>query len=150
MSHDDESMASRILTDLSRWPLAIVTFPDLVVTDEDVRSFVDEQRAMLHRKEPHVVITDARKARVISPAQRKMLVDWLTEAEPLNKRYTLAMSIVIDSAIVRGALTAVMWMKEPPVPIKTYGSLREAGDHVLGVLRARGIAMAGVDAGSLR
>ncbi len=133
-------MASLIRTDLSRWPLVLVTFPDAQASDDDVRQFIDDQRAMLHRKQLHGVVTDARHARVISPHQRRMMADWLTEAERLNRQYTVAMAVVSDSALVRGAMTAVTWMKEPPVPMKPFATLREGSEYVLEALRRRGVA----------
>ena len=137
-------MPSRIRTDLSRWPLALVTFPDAQVSDEDIRLFVEEQRAMLMRKELHGVVTDARHARVIGPHQRRVLADWLTEAEPLNRRYTVALAVISDNALVRGAMTAVTWMKEPPVPMKPFATLREGSQYVLESLRRRGASVDGV------
>jgi hypothetical protein len=43
----------------------------------------------------------------------------------LGKR-CVAQAIVMDSAIVRGAVTAVFWLQPPPWPIKTFASMEEA------------------------
>ena len=131
---------SGIRTDVSRWPLVVVTFPDRRVSDDEFRAFIDDQRAFVSRREPHVVIADVRHAKVISAAQRRPVAAWLAEAEPVSREFTLAMAIVVDNPMMRGGIAAVFWLKEPPVPTKAVGSMQEALDHVLGVLHEKGIA----------
>ena len=124
-------MPARFDTDNSRWPLVVVTIPDQDVTDDEVKRFIEGQRAQLARREKHVVLTDARRAKVLSPLQRQLFGAWLKEAEIGTKRYTVALAIVIDNALVRGALTAVLWVVEPACPTKMVGTLAEGAQWLL-------------------
>lgn len=128
-------MTSAIETDVSAFPIVVVRLPDRPVTDDDLRAFVADQRAMLGRRQRHAVIADASHARAISPVQRKILADWLEEAEPLNKKYTVCIAVVLDNALIRGAMTAVLWLKQPASPTKSFATLDEAAAWALEALR---------------
>lgn len=132
-------MAARFDTDNSRWPFVFVTIPDQDVSDDEVKRFIEGQRAQLARREKHVVLTDARRAKVLTPIQRKLFGAWLEEAADGTRRYTVALAIVIDNAPVRGALTAVLWVVEPKCPTKIVGTLGEGADFLLGEATRAGL-----------
>lgn len=118
--------ASSIVTDVRHFPLVLVTLPSKQVGDDDVSRFVNDQRALLARGERHYVVADATKSIAFSAPHRRRLADWLEESEPLAKELSIGMAIVIASPIIRGALTAVFWMKKPPMPTKLCATLDEA------------------------
>ena len=80
-------MSARFETDDSRFPLVVVTTLDQAVTDDELRRFIDGQRAQLARREKHLVPTDARRAKVFPPKQPHVFEKWLKEsAAPVSMR----------------------------------------------------------------
>jgi hypothetical protein len=50
-------------------------------------------------------------------------------AEPELERlspHAIAMAVLFRSALIRGALTAVNWIKPPPAPVKAFGSVADS------------------------
>ena len=132
-------MAARIETDTSRWPLVVVTLPGERVTLDEVNRFVQDQRDMLTRGEPHALLCDGRNTLVFPPDQRKVMADWLQEAEPMNRAHTVCLAIVLSNPLVRGALTAVMWLREPACETRTFATISEAEQWCLSRLRVAGV-----------
>jgi len=136
-------MPTTIVTDRRAMPLVMVTFPAHEVTDDDVRQFVEEQRALLHSGERYFSVTDASRAVALTARHRKTMGDWLGEAEELSKERVVGQAIVISNPIVRGALTAVFWIRKPAVPTKLFGDVGEAVAHAVEALRAEGFPITG-------
>ncbi|MCA9537138.1 MAG: hypothetical protein KC593_25825 [Myxococcales bacterium] len=118
-------MSTRFETDFTHYPLVVVTIPSQRVDDADVRAFIQGQRDMLARRSPHLLLCDARSGHVMPATQRKLFGDWLKEAEQATRKYTAGMAIVVDNGLIRGALTAVLWVVEPACPTKAVGTLDE-------------------------
>jgi len=119
-------MSGRFETDFSQDPFVSVTIPSQRVTDEEILRFIDGQRQMLARRTKHLVLCDARHGHVLPATQRKFFGDWLKESEAGTRRYVAGMAIVVDNALIRGALTAVLWVVEPACPTKIVGTIDEA------------------------
>lgn len=119
-------MSARFDTDTSQYPLVAVTIPSQRVTDAEIMRFVEGQRELLARRTKHLVLCDARNASVLPATQRKLFGDWLKEAEEGTRRYTAGMAVVVDNALIRGALTAVLWVVEPACPTKVVATVDDA------------------------
>lgn len=130
---------TRITTDLSAWPLVLVTMPPEAPTDTDVLRCIDDQRAMLQRREKHALLCDARHAIPMPATQRRLWAEWLAESEPLSKRYTIAMAVVASSSLIRGALTAVTWLRKPSVELVVHATMADGAAACLHALRAAGV-----------
>ena len=133
-------MSGTFNTDLSHYPVVVVTIPRLRVPDADVLAFIDGQREMLGRRTPHVLMCDARAGHVMPATQRKMFGDWLKEAEPATRRYTAGMAIIVDNGLIRGALTAVLWVVEPACPTKAVATWAEGAEFLEECGRKVGLA----------
>ncbi len=133
-------MSGTFNTDLNHYPVVVVTIPRQRVPDADVLSFIDGQREMLGRRTPHVLMCDAREGHVMPATQRKMFGDWLKEAEPATRRYTAGMAIIVDNSLIRGALTAVLWVVEPACPTKAVATWAEGADFLEECGRKVGLA----------
>lgn len=116
-------MSQHFKTDLSRYPLVVVTIPGQRVADEEVLAFIQGQRDMLARRSKHLILCDARNAHVMPATQRKLFGDWLSESAEASGRFSVGMAIVVDNALIRGALTAVLWVREPACPTKAVATL---------------------------
>lgn len=119
-------MSGRFETDFSQMPLVSVTIPGQRVTDEEILRFIEGQRQLLARRTKHLVLVDARNGHVLPATQRKLFGDWLKESEAGTRRYTSGMAIIVDNALVRGALTAVLWVVEPACPTKIVATVDDA------------------------
>lgn len=119
-------MHGRFETDLTHFPLVTVTIPGQRVTDEEILRFIDGQREMIGRRTKHLLLCDARAGHVAPATQRKMFGDWLKEAEEGTRRYTAGMAVVVDNSLIRGALTAVLWVVEPACPTKIVATMDDA------------------------
>jgi len=40
--------------------------------------------------------------------------------------HAIAIAVLFRSALIRGALTAVNWIKPPPAPVKAFGSVADS------------------------
>jgi hypothetical protein len=121
----EKAMSTRFETDFTHYPLVVVTIPSQRVDDAQVLAFIQGQRELLARRTPFLMLCDARRGQVLPATQRKLFGDWLKEAEQGTRQYTMGMAVVLDNAIIRGSLTAVLWFFEPPCPTKMVGSLEE-------------------------
>jgi hypothetical protein len=119
-------MSARFETDTSQYPLVAVTIPSQRVTDEEILRFIAGQREMLGRRTKHLVLCDARNGSVLPATQRKLFGDWLKESQEATRRYTAGMAVVVDNALIRGALTAVLWVVEPACPTKIVATVDDA------------------------
>lgn len=88
---------------------------------------------------------------VPSAPERKNLTEWLNSprVKEMGKRLCVATSVVIDNALMRGALTAVFWFWTPPAPVEIAANPGEALDYCLRALEQNDISLP-ESAGSFR
>lgn len=122
--------------DTGKFPFVFIRFAPENAMDDEVRWLIGEQRKMFERRQRFVMLVDASRPTASSPVQRRMYTNWMKESEPLSERYCAGMAIVIANPVMRGALQAVLWFFTPPVPVATFGTLREAAAHTAGWMRA--------------
>lgn len=118
-------MSSQFHTDFTHYPLVVVTTPKQRTSDEEVLKFIEGQRGLLARRTKHLALCDARSGHAMPATQRKIFGDWLRESADASRRYTMGMAIVVDNALIRGALTAVLWVVEPTCPTKAVSTLED-------------------------
>jgi hypothetical protein len=116
--------------DESRWPIVTLRF-SAESTDEEWRVLMDHVRACHRRGERFSVIADGTVMKGMPTAkQRKIGADlalWLRENAPKGARWPImAWGNVITSPLVRGALTAILWIDTPPHPQKVFATFAEA------------------------
>ena len=114
-----------IRTSLSDFPIVEVTI-DGRINEADFRIFADEQRALLARAKPYAQIADASRAEIVDPRVRKLMSDFLSETMAQASRLCLGTAVVVTSPLIRGGLTAVLWLVQTPYPIVAVGSRAEA------------------------
>jgi hypothetical protein len=75
--------------------------------------------------------------------ERKMLMDWVGSPRVLEyaSRLCVGAAAVVDGALMRGALTAVLWVWKPPFPLHAAGTAAEGIDHCLQRLVAAGVLL---------
>jgi hypothetical protein len=116
--------ASRIITDLSQWPVLLITAPPRI-SDEEMQRYIQESRAnRMQRREPHVLVLDVRHTERLPPTQRKLLTDSMSQDGDADR--CVAMAMVFDSPLLRGVLTAIFWVRKPKYPTRVFTSLPDA------------------------
>ena len=129
-----------VVFDEDAWPLLYVRFPPKGLSDESLEAFLARYTAYLNRQERFAAINDSRSLlKVINAKQRRRLVAWFDSVWNIAREYNVASAILLQSAAVRGALTAVFWMKPPPTPSKSFGSLVEAAPWLRERMQEAGI-----------
>jgi hypothetical protein len=89
--------------------------------DDASRAFA----AAFERGGPIVCIADVRRADH-DAVQRRLLGDWANHVKTSYGARVLAVVVVLDSALLRGALTALNWISPPTVPQPAAANVREA------------------------
>lgn len=117
-----------IVCNALHWPVVIVTW----VGDNDegaIRAFFewnDEVVVRARERGGYLMISDADGAEG-PPVMMRRLVAELTDAiAPDAKELSLGNYIVLSSALLRGALTAMQWISRDKWATKQVGSMQEA------------------------
>jgi hypothetical protein len=72
-----------------------------------------------------ICISDARLASH-DVQQRRMLAAWSDRITPMGKHRVIATIVVLDSFVLRGALTAMNWLSTPVIPQRVVPDLATA------------------------
>ncbi|HTU59038.1 MAG TPA: hypothetical protein VMF89_11405, partial [Polyangiales bacterium] len=73
-----------------------------------------------------VIILDLRRSSVLSTSQRWMTALWMKEVAPLFERTTFGTVFIVESALVRGVLSALLWVQPKGTPYAMVGDLDSA------------------------
>jgi hypothetical protein len=127
-----------LLYDDSRAPLVVVTSTG-ESSNEDYDAYLERLTALVRRRQRYAIVFDARRSARPTPRQRQKQADWMQANSSAIRSYNVGIAFVIDSAIVRGALTAILWLQETPSPHKVFASLDGAEQWVSGLLAKEGL-----------
>ena len=87
-----------------------------------------------------VSISDARRARRPSAEVRKYFAAESARGLPEQADVVINTYVVLDSALLRGALTAIGWLSPSVQSVKTTATIEEAIEQALQDLEANGVA----------
>ena len=90
---------------------------------EEYRLLLLEARGQGHKL---VDILDIRDAAPPTAKQRRMQGEWNTEYEALMRQTLVGFTFVVSSTVMRGIITAIMWIKPLPVPTAVFTQLEDA------------------------
>ncbi|MBX3245637.1 MAG: hypothetical protein KF901_00500 [Myxococcales bacterium] len=121
--------------DSEAWPLVRVTYVG-AVDDAAFERYLDEQAALLDRRAPYVILFDARRSGMPSAKQRQRMAEYMRDRNAEIARYCKKGVFVISSPLIRGALTAILWLQPLPFPHDVVATLDEA-ERILAVERER-------------
>lgn len=128
------------------FPLVVNTIPEKLDVAH-LPAFFAKTQAILERREPYITISDVTRTRELPTAVvRRQLADWSTRYDAMMKQYAMGTAIVIESAMIRGGLTALFWLAPPPYPQQVVATLAEAVDVVEKYYAVTGRAAPGFDA----
>ena len=102
---------------------------------DDAKRVHDDLKA--HRRV--AVCADFSKAETISPQQRRLQADWNTREADAVRSTTVAMAFVVPTALIKGMLTAIFWLKPPNTEHAVFDTRAEALAWLAERLRAAGV-----------
>ncbi|MFO0613891.1 MAG: hypothetical protein U0414_14970 [Polyangiaceae bacterium] len=138
-----EDGASVAILDARAWPIVVATWFD-EPTEALVRRYFEAHAVLLERarslNEPFILVTDTFATKQPSAKARKLIAD-LTLAQPdYTARLTVGSIIVIESAILRGVVTALQWILPRIGDSEIVSNIAVALERALALLDRRGIA----------
>ena len=93
---------------------------------------LERMMSYLRRRQKFASLVDCRGMTMAHTAyQRRRITEWFTEPELQRLApHAIAVVVLFRSAVIRGALTAVNWIKPPPAPVKAFGSVADSAPWV--------------------
>lgn len=113
------------MLDLEAWPLVRIVYPE-VVTDADVEQLSGELETVLARQTRFTMVIDGSRTLSLTPKQRRMIVAAIDKNSLQMKQYCAGQGVIVKGALARGVVTALAWLKEPPVPVRMFESAAAA------------------------
>lgn len=112
--------------DMSGWPV-VVTRPHAgVLLDRELDAYLQLFRQEIRgRTGLYVSIVDLRESPVLTPTQRSMLASGMG-ADEASQKQCLGAALVFSSALLRGVLTAIFWLRKPAHEVRIFGSVIDA------------------------
>ena len=131
---------SSVVIDHRHPPVYITTWFG-VGTEEIFLKFYQANRSVVEThvaaQQAFVVISDASHAERPPPAVRARITE-LSQDSPDGKPFMVGNYVVLESALVRGAFTAMQWLSRKKWPSVVVASPRQAIDRALGDLARAG------------
>ena len=107
---------------------------------EDIDGVMGEFRSLVERRIRYVSVADLRGNNEIPDAlTRRRYGEEIARFEPFSRVWSLGGAVVVDSEIVRGALTAIQWVARPQMPMVYFSDLRPAVDWAVQRLEGAGL-----------
>jgi len=116
-------------TDLSRWPVVIMRPPAHPMRDDDFQAYLDwMEKHVTTRRILYAVVNDARQAPPPSAHQRQMVAAQMARLDAFTREYCAGFGFVFDSALLRGIMTAIFWIKKPGYPTDVFSDVASAAE----------------------
>ena len=100
------------------------------VTDRDVDVAHEQWLAALREGDSQgkrmVLLADGTLSNGMSASQRRTTAEFTEQHVALLRRVCAPQAVVIVSAIQRGIMTAILWVKPPPVELRAFKTREEA------------------------
>jgi hypothetical protein len=113
--------------DETRWPLIVIPSPggrDPESIDQD--SFYDEFHRFREKGRRAFFIHDLRDVQRMDARRRRRFVEWAKLHSPTARDLIIGYAVLIDSKLMAGVVTAVLWLFRPPCPMKVFSNPADA------------------------
>lgn len=133
-----------ITFDESRWPLVVVRYGAQVDENEfeELLTRLDENvKRTAAARQKTTLIYDSSSGYQASPRIRKRQAEWMKDNADITRLNCVGIGFVINSSLVRGVLTAILWLSDMPAPYHVVGTLSEAEDWCEKQLAAHGVSI---------
>lgn len=95
-------------------------------SDDELTAYLATLDRIIARPGRKVVLFDLLRATVSPANQRKRQAEWISAKEDVLRRDFAAGAIVLDNALLRGAVTAVFWICPLPLPTQIMSTNESA------------------------
>jgi hypothetical protein len=120
-------MTNKVTISADRWPVVVITQHVEQLTDEErLSSLAESDRVLTSRPGHYSLVLDNRKAGPVPPRQRKLIAEYMERHALRSRTRCCSTAFVMDSAVMRGVLTAIMWLRKPEIETRVFGELQEA------------------------
>jgi hypothetical protein len=110
--------------DAALWPLVVIRY-DGKTTPADWERMFAIYRELHRRGERFYTLNDGRCSGVPSAVERAVIGRHTLATEAVTRKLLIATCIVIDNALIRGALTAIHWLAPPAYSTTVVASVAE-------------------------
>ena len=111
---------------MHRWPVLVVYSP-ANFTEEELKNHLDELGQIYDtHKEPYVLVLDARSGRRPSALQRKIQSEFRDKYDAHIRQFCRGTAFVTNSELLKGAATAMFWVKKPTTTTKFFTNFDDA------------------------
>jgi hypothetical protein len=112
--------------DLSSWPIVVTRPRGGVLQDHELTDYIERFRTEIKRRTGrYVSILDLRDSPTLTPVQRRTISNGMDE-DRASTRQCVGAAMVFESAIMRGLLTAILWLRQPKYEVKVFGDVQAA------------------------
>ena len=123
------------------FPVVMLEVRDGATTPE-LRAMFDVLRTAGLRGKHHVTMTDSSTVRAMPDATvRRFVAEQQAEVEALYGHLVIGSAVVVGSSVVRGALTAINWIKPTRVPQVFTTTRMDALAHCLSWLEQEAVTV---------
>lgn len=109
--------------DDSAWPLVIARA--VAHEPQALAAGYRKLEAILDRKQAFVLVFDMRGA-TSSSARRQKFQEWCERNTDALTRYLTGAAVVASSTVERGFITAGLWVRTPPFPMRVFANASDA------------------------
>lgn len=125
----------------SAWPVVQITFTD-AGGDEHFIWVLRQFERLFARRERYLFLLDATKAtKIPSAGARHTIGQWQNDHQADSKRWCAGGVILVSSALVRGAVTAMSWVHKPPVKQHFPATRREGVEWCIKTAEEAGLTV---------
>ena len=108
----------------------------------DLQHMFREYDSLLNGKERYaIVIHFPLSVQMLMAADRKLIADWWIPRRERVAAMNIMYSIVLESPLLRGGLTALLWVIQPGNPHKVAATVEEGVGLAVDALVQHGVAM---------
>ncbi|MFO0694585.1 MAG: hypothetical protein U0230_13575 [Polyangiales bacterium] len=126
------------VVDRAREPLVVIRYEG-GVDDSEFRAYLAQYEALVAAGRRYTVIFDARRASVPNAVQRRMQAQFLEARAGDLSRLCLGGAFVIASPLIRGALTAILFLTPLPFEHVVVPTLEDGERWALARLEGHGL-----------
>lgn len=112
------------------------------LTADDAPGVFEYYRSLCRRKIRFVAVSDVRASLSMPDARtRQRFAEEAARFATDAAAWSLGASVVVDSPLIRGALTAIEWLYRPARPTRYFSDFNEAIAWAGALLQARNVAL---------
>ncbi len=102
--------------DESRWPFVILTLPEKELSEGQFAAQLAAGSAQFARGQNFGLLVDVREAELPTAARRRRIAEHLDENQRRHGPLLVGVAVVMSSALARGTLRAIQWLRQNPDP----------------------------------